>query len=704
MSIFEDTNPRALKELLADIQSRNMVLPDFQRDFVWDPGATQELIVSIANNYPAGSLLRVRDKDRVFAAREFEGAPKLDGRVHTFLVLDGQQRLTSLYQAFYGEGDHRYYLNIRKLLDGFDFEEAIFHLRTTTRRVKELAEFEVQAKELILPLSVLKGGSGGFLEWLFEVTNPLPADERGKLLSDLKKLNDAWIKTIDDYHFPVVTLADTTTPDALCTIFETLNRTGVKLTVFELLTARFWKDGVRLRERWDTAREEHPIIADFDVDPYYLLQAIALASRQAPSCKKSDVLNLTVADFTEWWPKVVSGLATGLTILRDDCKAVLPKWVPYATMLVPLAAVLAKSGMPSTAASGANREKIKRWFWCSVFGQAYENAPNSQAAKDTVELLAWFEGGNPPDSVTTFRFDPNALRDVTPRQRAIYRGTICLIMSAGSGARDFHTQSVITAQLINAEGIDDHHIFPADFLQKVKGIDVARHRDCVVNRTLIDRTTNQIISNRPPSDYLADIKATEGFSLDAVLESHCLPTGDDSPFWTDDYEAFLAWRQERLWKEIKRVTGITEASNLEDEEVDVSDDDVPQTPTSTEELQRPPETDDFGVINEVGHNFDGYEKFGGFEGLAEVAQRIMRNHSESGRWEGTIDELRGTLFFMLRQQRHWGYGADEGMTIEVTRSDGTTETIEEETDLERLEQFRSLYDAIRDRWNEVNPE
>lgn len=61
MSLFEDTNPRALKELLSEIHSRSTVLPDFRQDFVWEPNATQELIVSIANNYPAGSLLRVRD-------------------------------------------------------------------------------------------------------------------------------------------------------------------------------------------------------------------------------------------------------------------------------------------------------------------------------------------------------------------------------------------------------------------------------------------------------------------------------------------------------------------------------------------------------------------------------------------------------------------------------------------------------------------
>lgn len=563
MNLFEDTNPRSLKDLLGEIHSRTAVLPDFQRDFVWEPGATQELIVSIANNYPAGSILRVRDTKLVFAAREFEGAPSLKGTKHTFLVLDGQQRLTSLYQAFYGVGDHRYYLNLQKLINGADFEEAIFHVRATTKWAKSREDFALQAKELLLPLSVLKGGAGGFGQWSRKVARLLPDQERITLEDALDDIEQKWIHVIDDYHFPVVTLSDKTEPDALCTIFETLNRTGVKLSVFELLTARFWPQNINLRDLWDKAREANPIIEDFEVDPYYILQAIALASRKAPSCKRGDVLNLAPADITNWWQPVVDGLTTGLTILRDDCRVTLPKWLPYQTMLAPLAAVLAKCGMPKTAEAGVQREKIKRWFWCAVFGQVYESSPNSQAARDVGEIGAWFADGSPPETVTALRFDPKALRDVTPRQRSIYRGTICLILGASAGARDFHTQAIITGNLINAQGIDDHHIFPDDFLLKQKGITLARTRDCVLNRTLIDRTTNQMISNRAPSDYMAEIRDTPGFPFDTVLNSHCLPTGETSPIWSDDYEGFLMWRQERLWQEIKRVTGLSEATDLE---------------------------------------------------------------------------------------------------------------------------------------------
>lgn len=565
MSLFEDTNPRALKDLLAEIHNRTTALPDFQRDFVWEPGATQELIVSIAKNYPAGSILRVRDAKRVFAVREFEGAPILGGAKHTFLVLDGQQRLTSLYQAFYGVGEHRYFVNLGRLMDGADFEEAIFHVRATTKWAKDREDFAVQAKELLLPLSVLKAGAGGFSKWNRKVARQLADKERIALEDALDGIEEKWIQTIDDYHFPVVTLTDKTEPDALCTIFETLNRTGVKLSVFELLTARFWPKEVKLRALWEKALADYPVIADFDVDPYYVLQGISLASRKAPSCKRSDVLNMAASDITKWWDRVILGLATGLEILRDDCKVMLPKWLPYQTMLPPLAAVLARMGNPKNAEAGAQREKLRRWFWCAVLGQAYEGAPNSKAAKDVVEILPWLSGGDPPESVGTFRFDPRALRDVTPRQRAIYRGVICLILSGG--ARDFHSQAVITGKIMADEGIDDHHVFPAAYLER-RGVEPARTRDCVLNRTLIDRTTNQMISDRAPSDYLAEIRNTPGFTFEPVLASHNLPARADSPLLGDDFETFLAWRQERLWQEIQRVTGVTVAADLESDDRD----------------------------------------------------------------------------------------------------------------------------------------
>ena len=343
-------------------------------------------------------------------------------------------------------GEHRYYLDLNKLREGVDFEEAIFHVRATTKWAKAHEDFNLQAKTLQLPLSILRGGAGKFGTWSRKAARRLADQERIALEDALDDVDDRWIKVIDDYHFPVVTLSDKTEPAALCTIFETLNRTGVKLSVFELLTARFWPKNINLRELWNSAREEHPIIEEFDVDPYYVLQAIALASRKAPSCKRGDVLNLEASDIRDWWPRVVAGLKIGLDILRDDCKVLLPAWLPYQTMVAPLAAVLARSGLPRTALGGAQREKLKRWFWCAVFGQAYESSPNTRSAKDVVELNTWLADGPLPETVDGFRFDPKALREVTPRQRSIYRGTICLIWAVEQELRIFTPKQLLPAR------------------------------------------------------------------------------------------------------------------------------------------------------------------------------------------------------------------------------------------------------------------
>ncbi len=568
MSIFEDTNPRELKELLGQIYSREMALPDFQRDFVWEPGATQELIISIASNYPAGSLLRIRNTHDLFAAREFQGAPKLDGHKPTYLVLDGQQRLTSLYQAFYGVGEHRYYLDLKGLMTGKDFEECIFHLRASHRRAKALEQEETQAAELILPLSVLKAGTGGFTKWMLAVARRAPSNqERIELEDRLGELEEQFIRAIDDYRFPVVTLADKTGADAVCTIFETLNRTGVKLSPYELLTARFWPQQVNLRQLWAKTKEFHPIIADFEIDPYYVLQIISLAARETPSCKRSDVLQLERSSVKEWWDKAADGLAECLEILRDDCGVVIPQWLPYNTIVIPLAALLAKRGPVKGAKQGADREKLQRWFWCAVFGQAYENAPNSQAAKDLTELLKWLEGGAEPETVSRLRFDPAMLRDTTPRQRAIYRGVIALILR--TGARDFHKVDKLTSNMILDNHVDDHHIFPDAYLKKL-GVEEERRRECVLNRTLIDRTTNNRIKDRPPSEYLREIRDELGADkLDMLLNSHLIPAGKDSPLWEagkEAFEKFLNARQELLWGEIKKATRLQQATPLLTEE------------------------------------------------------------------------------------------------------------------------------------------
>ncbi|HEX8846470.1 MAG TPA: DUF262 domain-containing protein [Pyrinomonadaceae bacterium] len=553
----------SLKFLLDMIHNKVMALPDFQRDFVWDPYATDELIESIISNFPAGTLLRIKNGSQLlFQPRAFEGAPSLTAQSKpAYLVLDGQQRLTSLYQAFYGKGEHRYYLNLSGLEEGADLEDCAFYMRAEDGE-KEYGTIEQQAKALVFPLQRVFGTSGGYSGWQNQVLRVRGGDasEIFDFQEKLTRLHDEWIKPIEEYDFPMVTLNEETSGEAVCMIFETLNRTGVKLSVYDLLTARFWPLDFNLRKKWEDAREEYPVLEDFKIDPYYILQIIALLEPgldkegkvRAPSIKRSAILTMKVEQARQGWHAAVEGLAEALTILRDDCGVLEPGLLPYNTIVIPMAAAWAIYKGITGADAGANRLKILRWFWCAVFGQKYENAPNSQAEKDFAELQRWMTGKEAPDSVSEFKFDLN-LRQVKPRQRAVYRGVMALVLQ--NGALDFHKRGRITAQLLadKKNPVDDHHIFPRAYLDKKDK--PAALRDCILNRTFIDRTTNRRLSKRAPSDYFGEIRAKQGNSqTDEIFRSHLLPEGAHSPLLNDNFEQFLDWREQALKDLISRQT------------------------------------------------------------------------------------------------------------------------------------------------------
>jgi hypothetical protein len=544
-----------LKYMLDGIHNRDVALPDFQRDFVWEPRATEELIESICQNYPAGSLLRIKNSNGFyFAPREFAGAPILNGKQPSYLILDGQQRLTSLYQAFYGIGGYRYFINFQCLMDGSDLEDCIFYLNLKDTQ-KKYATLEQQAEALVFPFRLIFGDSGGFDEWLDQVLEHRSetGTEEKTLKQQLRGLKKTWLDPVEEYEFPVVTLADDTSAAAVCTIFETLNRTGVKLSVFDLLTARFWSDDVRLRDLWAKAQEDYPIISEFWVDPYYILQAIALyTASSAPSCKRSDVLKMTISQINTGWQPVVEGLVKFLYMLRNECGVILPQWLPYNTILVPAAAMLAAHARVTGPAEAAMKNKLKQWFWCSVFGQAYENAPNSQSVRDYAAFKSWVAGGEAPQFVANFNFDFNSLRQTTPRQRAVYRGAIALILR--NGACDFHNGGKITAQQMLQDKIEDHHVFPQAYLFEKRPDVNGVLRDCILNRTLIDKSTNASIGRKEPQVYLSEILGQVGDNyLNHLLNSHLLPQSLTCADYTS-FEVYLDERQHLLAAEIQNVT------------------------------------------------------------------------------------------------------------------------------------------------------
>ena len=542
-----DSDKKHVTYLLQQIEQRDLALPDFQRDFVWKPGETRELVRSVMQSFPAGTILLMQGGAKHFKPRSFAQAPDLSGKEPTYLALDGQQRLTSLSLAFSGRGDHLYFLNIGELIEGFGIDEAVEVWHKTW--VKVWATIEGQAKELALPLSRLMD----YANWKDEVIevryDTLTTDERRELKRQLNKIERDWITPLIQYQFPVTTLGSETSLDAVCTIFETLNRTGVKLSVFDLLVARGYAQGVELRALNEEVRVSFGLLDEFEIDPYYILQVVATWVKGNPT--RSTVLRLNVKDDIEpSWREAARFLHESLKMLQTECGILSKKYLPYGTMLLTLAAAWREIDAATGPEVGARRGKLRRWFWCAIFAQRYETQANTRTQNDVPDLRKWLAGAGSAPEVTKAG-ELRSFRQISSNTQALYSAALAL--SLRNHPLDFHVGQPLTPSRIATDQIDDHHVFPQAFLPA----DMAKQvKDCVLNRTLIDKVTNIRISAKSPSVYLADMDTALGAdTLAAILRSHSLPADIDGPLFKDDYDNFLTWREANLRAQIIEVTG-----------------------------------------------------------------------------------------------------------------------------------------------------
>ena len=121
-------------------------------------------------------------------------------------------------------------------------------------------------------------------------------------------------------------------------------------------------------------------------------------------------------------------MAAAITLLRDECGVLTPKWLSYRPMLIPLAAAWRSIAEASGPEQGAMRAKLKRWFGCACFTGEYESSSTSLAERDAPALRSWLTGGNPPPVVPDFTWDAEEWGSVTVRQKGLYQATIALTL------------------------------------------------------------------------------------------------------------------------------------------------------------------------------------------------------------------------------------------------------------------------------------
>ena len=591
------SNDTSISEILGQIDKGLVQLPDFQRGWVWDDYRIRALIASIMNSYPVGALMFLKyGGDTVrFRRRLFTGAT--NDATPDSLVLDGQQRLTSIYNAMYcttpvptktekGQETKRYYyLDIRKCLDGeTDTVDAILSI-PDGRQIKsnfgrdidlDLSSREREFKELMFPLSIVFNTA----EWL-SWTNGCK-QHYGYGDAEKAELIDKFISkvlvSIQNYKVPVIALDKETPKEAVCQVFENVNTGGVSLTVFELVTASFAADNYPLREDWEGDEKTgvlgrssrmidgSPLLEDVTATDF--LTSLALVSRYwawkdgglAVSCKKKDVLSLTLAEYKKYADALEAGFVQAAHFLGEQ-HIYSTNDTPYSTQLIPLSALCTILG--NRAHDSEVRKKLSRWYWCGVFGEMYGGANETRYANDVTGVMAWVDGStDEPDTVARAYFHPTRLLTLQSRQSAAYKGVMALILQ--QGAVDFMSGAAMDFAYYNNNPVDIHHVFPKDYCTRQGH--PKRKWNSVVNKTPIAARTNRVLKGDAPSCYAARIERDGHVSpedLDSYVATHVI---DVALFRSDSFDEYFVERAKGLLTLISSSMGKA-ITNLDSDEI-----------------------------------------------------------------------------------------------------------------------------------------
>lgn len=591
MSTFDSTKT-PLIDLLKDITSGKIQLPDFQRGWVWDDDHIRDLLVSVARSFPIGAVMLLENGGQVhFQTRPVEGVEHLisNGVKPEKLILDGQQRLTTLTQAIAlsspvqtrtnkgKEIQRYYYFDIRAALENPNsLEEALVavdenrQIRSDFGRKVELdlSTRELECQQMYFPCNQIINSD----EWEMTLHRVAP-EHFGLYMTFRAQIIDAFRK----YQLPIIELKKETSKEAVCLVFEKVNTGGVQLSVFELITASYAADGYNLRDDWfgsdirnvssrKERLEEDPLLREIEAPEF--LQAVTLIHthelRKADlaagktgkqvrpvSAKRADVLDLPLEAWQRWADEVERGFKLAAKFLRKEC-IYDRRELPYSTQVVPLAAVMARIG--DQWLEPRIYDKLARWYWCGVLGELYGGAVETRIANDYEELLNWFEDDSAvPRTVQDASFQPERLDTLRSRLSAAYKGINVLVLR--EGARDWFWKATIQELDANEMVLDIHHIFPRKWCEE-QGIPRERY-DSILNKTPISSKANRKIGGNAPSEYLPQIQNEKQVQLsdaemDKILASHAL-----SPqlLRRNDFERFIEDRRQRLLKLIEKAMG-----------------------------------------------------------------------------------------------------------------------------------------------------
>lgn len=522
-----------VEELAQRVFEGDILLPKFQRDFVWNKSQVLELFDSIAKNYPIGSILLWLSKQKLRSETTIAGLPFKD-RAEEYPVnylLDGQQRLSCICGAIYWNPKHNDEDSIWNI--AYDLKSKKFlHLQTLDEpplhqiRLNKLPN----ASAFFTHVAALEASDGGIDQ----------AVEARRFFNLFKS-----------YSVASVTLHDMPIED-VAPIFERINSTGTKLTIVDLMRAATWSTEFDLVDTIDDKVLEAIAAKGFDsVDRKAVLRVLASAAGFSFSTSGIDRLrNCSVDELNIATENTVLAFKLTTDFLHDQLHLPNAKIVPYVNQIV----VLAEFFRLKPMITAADTSVLKRWFWRTTLSSYFSGWSSGQMDSDLEELKKFADGKTEFLEIGTSKPTANIWKSRTFRANASTSKLLGLLLTQNSPTDLVTGQHVkLNKALAWQNNREYHHIFPKAFLAG-KGFKPSQINS-LANFALLSSSSNKLISDRRPSEYLPECAQTLGDGFEAVLRSNIISQEAYEFALRDDYDNFREQRAQDLHNFALRLSG-----------------------------------------------------------------------------------------------------------------------------------------------------
>lgn len=548
-----DNHNKKYEALFIQIDSGQIKLPMFQREFVWEKEQSSKLIDSILKGFPIGTFIFWKTKEELRSYKEVGNhkLPETDKGDYVQYILDGQQRITSLYAIRKG---------IRITKDGkeIDYRDIFINLDYDAENDEQIVVTEQQAgKRYVSVHRVLTS----------QVTDLLDEFPDRATLKQI----ETYKNKLTNYDFSTITIKDYPI-EVACEVFSRINTGGKSLTVFEIMVAKTYDEAKKfdLAEKYELLRDgsddakECLTTAKFETLPEsIIMQCVAAITLRAVRSK--DILKIRRETFIDQWEPMKASLFTAIDFIRSELRVPVSQLVPYPALVVPLVYFFNAS-----ANKKPNIEQVRlleQFFYWAGLTERYGSGTESKLSEDFNKMDTILKGTMPAYASTELSISPQKIAETWFSAGNGYcKAILCLL--AYQLPKSFDTNGLVildNSHLKIATSRNYHHFFPKAYLDSV---DKSKKPNLIANITLIDGYSNKHrIGKKAPSEYTGKFaKANE--ALANTLQTHLVRDVEGYGVNADDYDLFIKRRSKAIALALNvKLLSMTPTQALEAEKV-----------------------------------------------------------------------------------------------------------------------------------------